>query len=209
MSRSRWGREGPPPEAYSRVTNPERFEPLIPVVQKIVDQLEKTYDVERTEGYGLDEELERNSELARPTISLRPRSEQAAPITVVFTTFPSVMVRFGKWNREWFPSCGCDACDEDVEGEIESFTESVQNATRCGLEEVVRNPQSPKRPKPPLTWRLRFPWRRGSDEGRWGWAGNLSESQLRSMRRSGIPRWWLPRFRREKKIKWGPWPLRK
>jgi hypothetical protein len=65
-------------------------------------RLEARFDVERTEGYGLDAELERMG-TTRSTIRLTRRSPRAAPVV------------FGGP----FPSCGCDACDEDAEGEIE------------------------------------------------------------------------------------------
>jgi hypothetical protein len=48
----RWGIEGPPPEAYTRVTNPERFQPLHSFTEGLVARLEARFDVERTEGYG-------------------------------------------------------------------------------------------------------------------------------------------------------------
>ena len=50
----------PPEEAYGRVTNPERFRVLHTVMLEILDKLEAEFDVRREEGYGLDEELERN-----------------------------------------------------------------------------------------------------------------------------------------------------
>ena len=102
--------------AYSRVANPERFRPLRTAMLEVIDRLENDFDLERTEGYGLDEELERGMDLARPDVRLTPKDPDAAPIVVVFSTFPGLRVRFGRWYIEPFPDCGCDACDESARG---------------------------------------------------------------------------------------------
>jgi len=99
----------PLPEAYSRVTNPERFRPLHTLMVELIGRLEATFDVEHVEGYGLDSELER-VDLARPSVKLVPRDTSAASIAVAFTAFPGLLVRIGRWRIEAFPSCGCDAC---------------------------------------------------------------------------------------------------
>ena len=72
----------PPDEAYGRVTNPERFEPLHSAMLETISRLEETFDVVRIEGYGLDEELEGRRGIARPSSnSLRstrmPRQSQS------------------------------------------------------------------------------------------------------------------------------------
>ena len=66
--------------AYSRVTNAERFLPLHTAMLEIVGQLENNFEGERTEGYGLDEELERGLDLARPYVKLTPEDPDAAPV---------------------------------------------------------------------------------------------------------------------------------
>jgi hypothetical protein len=43
----RWGPDGPPPEAYSRVTNPERFRPLHDFALTLLAQLHGSFDVDR------------------------------------------------------------------------------------------------------------------------------------------------------------------
>ena len=127
--RRRWGPEGPPEDAYSRVTNAERFRPLHPTMLEIIGRLENGFEVERTEGYGLDEELEKGLGLARPCVRLSPRDPDAAPIAVLFSAFPGLHVRFGRWHTEAFPSCGCDACDESAEDQIERLNEMVDDTT--------------------------------------------------------------------------------
>ena len=131
----------PPDEAYSRVTNPERFRPLHQAVLKMLDALEARFDVEREQGYGLDDELEdterKRVTLARPTIALKPTDPEAASVTIVLTDFPGLHIRFGRWFTDSFPSCGCDACDESAEGEIERVTQLIDSVTSGGFRETV------------------------------------------------------------------------
>ena len=132
--------ESPEDPAYSRVTNPERFRPLHSAMLEVLARLENDFDVERTEGYGLDTELERGLKPARPHVRLDPRDPEAAPIAVVFSTFPGLNVRFGRWFSEPFPSCGCDACDESAESEIERLNEMVDDVVAGRFREAIRRP---------------------------------------------------------------------
>ena len=127
MGRFNWGPDGPPEEAYSRVTEPERFRPLHQWSLNLLSGLEATYEVTREEGYSLDPELERTPP-ARPTVRLTPGRDGAAPIVVAFTehSHPAIYVRFGRFHTEPFPDCGCDACDEGAEDQFESFQEVVE-----------------------------------------------------------------------------------
>ena len=43
MRGDRWGIEGPPDEAYSQVTNPERFQPLHAAATELLDRLEREF----------------------------------------------------------------------------------------------------------------------------------------------------------------------
>ena len=137
---SRWGPEGPPDEAYSRVTDAERFRPLHSAMLEIIDRLENDYEVERAEGYGLDDELEKRLDLARPSVRISPRDPDAAPIGVTFTTFPGLYLRFGRWYTEPFPDCGCDACDETAEGAIERLKYVIDDVTAGRFREGIRCP---------------------------------------------------------------------
>ena len=130
----------PSDEAYSRVTNPERFRPLHEAALRLIDRLAADFDVERTEGYNLDVPgIERDVQ-ARPSINLSPNDSECAPITVVFTDFPGIRVWFGKWKEEPFPDCGCDACDSDADVEIAIMTQLFDSVTVGGVVEAVRIP---------------------------------------------------------------------
>jgi Family of unknown function (DUF6226) len=54
--------------------------------------------------------------LDRRCVSLlaRPRG---GSLTIVFTSFPGLLVRLGHWVVEPVPVCGCEACDETAEQE--------------------------------------------------------------------------------------------
>ena len=138
MSRDTWGPEGPPDEAYSRVTNPERFQPLHEAALRLLDRLGADFDVEMSEGYGLCVMGISEDRLTRPSIGLIPNDPECAPITVAFTDFPGVRVRFGKWKEEPFPDCGCDACDEDADTGIDRMTEMFESVIAGGFREAVR-----------------------------------------------------------------------
>ena len=108
---------GPLPEEYGRVTNPEKYRILIPAARDLLDYLEEEFDVRRDEGSDLDEELAGTK--FRPTIvRLTPVNEGAGPLGVALFDddegFPGLAARFGAWHIEHFPTCGCDACNEQL-----------------------------------------------------------------------------------------------
>ena len=126
MGRFNWDRSAgePPEEAYSRVTEPERFQPLHPWALELLAQLVADFEVECAEWDGPDGELER-TQLARPLVRLTPEGANRAPIVVAFTASPGLAVRFGRWHVEMFPDCACDACDLMPEDAFEEFMELV------------------------------------------------------------------------------------
>ncbi len=190
---SRWGPEGPPEEAYGRLTNPERFAPLHDAALELIARLEAGFDVERAEAYGLDEDLEGQRGLARPSVRLSPSDPEAAPITVVFTDFPGLFVRFGRWAEEIFPVCGCDACGGTAEEEIERLTEKTHSLTTNGLCETVEAPRGLFR----RDGSLEAEWRGPSSYGRhWSRIDRELARQMSDGRRRLV-------------LDWKPWPRRK
>lgn len=182
MTRNDWPHGTPPLEAYSRITNPERFRPLHTLALALVDQLAVDYDVVRTSAFVLLPAM-RPFEHALPSVTLTPASPRAAPIAMAFTKFPSVIVRYGNWLADPFPSCGCDACDETAEREGERL-EHLLGAVVAGH----------------LVERLSIPW---FGDARLHW-------ELGAHRRGGRS---LPRAEARtllsggaKKMAWQPWP---
>ena len=191
--RSRWGPEGPPEEAYSRVTNAKRFRPLHGAMLEIIGRLESDFDVAREDGYGLDEGLEGHFNRALPGVRLTPNDPGAAPIAVVFSSFPGLYVRFGRWYREPFPGCGCDACDESAEGNIKRLTRIIDNVTTGRFREGIRLPLMPL---------MGSGWR---ETEFWTPAGRSSISGDRVDRQSARR---LSGGRRRLNLDWKPWPSR-
>ena len=142
MRGDRWGINKPPEEAYSRVTNPERFLPLHAAATELVDRMEREYAVERLAGHDSGDEPGR-VRLARSPIRLVrlvPHDPQAAPIKVAHTDFPGLHLWFGSWRTEPFPGCGCDACDESAGREIEKMIRMVEAVVSGGFHEAMRVP---------------------------------------------------------------------
>jgi hypothetical protein len=114
----------PPPEAYERVTNPERFGPLHERADRLIDSLEAEYDVIREEATDVDEELSRFT-LVKPCVCLRPRRRDEAPLVFGWTSFPGLVVRLGRRDVNVYPVCGCDGCNESAEDQGELLEEDV------------------------------------------------------------------------------------
>ena len=136
-----WSDEGPPEEAYSRVTEPERFAPLHDWALDTVTRLERDYQVIRVEGVGLDHDLER-SQISRPTVKLTPLHESGAPVTIAFTGFPGPAVRAGRWVIEYFPSCGCEFLRSSPVWCITSCPVGFENPCTCHPEATAGKPWS-------------------------------------------------------------------
>ena len=168
----------PLPEEYSRVTNPERFRILHSAMLDTLARLEADFDVRREEGYGLDKELERDYPLARASVRLTPVDPEAAPVTVVFTDFPGLYLRFGLWWTEPLPDCSCDACGSSGEEEVEVLAELIEDVTTSGRFWESRDPH----------WTSRGIWGKSSGRRR-----NLG----------GTEDW-----SHQRQLNWKPWPRR-
>lgn len=117
---NRWGSEQPPEDSYSVDTNLKRFRPLHAVAEALIEYLEATYDVTVSEDHG-DDILHKRNDIVRAT-RVTPRDTAAAPLTFVFTAYPSVIIHAGVLTDFLHPICGCDACDSSWEyeaGEME------------------------------------------------------------------------------------------
>ncbi|MCZ2824333.1 MULTISPECIES: DUF6226 family protein [unclassified Modestobacter] len=115
----RWGPGGPPEDAYSRVTDPQRYASLHGVADRLVTDLVERY------GVSVTDEPVRPGEVR--AVRLHPRSAGSADLVVVHTEF-GVRLRAGRWVEESFPRCGCDACDEeptDLGEELGEFAADV------------------------------------------------------------------------------------
>jgi hypothetical protein len=187
MNGGRWGLEGPPPEAYSRVTNPERFAPLHPFALSHLQRLQEQFAVDRVEDYEPVRGLTQ-ADLARATVKLIPSDSRAAPIVVAFTKFPSLLLRCGLLVELGFPSCGCDACDATAEGEQEQLKLVMDAVVKGRFRESIRVP---------LWGEAQVNWEFQSNGNRMGGGERISRSRARA-----VVTW------RNRSIDWASWPLK-
>lgn len=124
---NRWGPAGPPDEAYSRVTDPQRYAPLHAIARDVLDDLQRRFDVTAH----ASSELDPNRTTQAPVTTLAPPDPGASPLSVTFTAFPGLVVRFGRTQREPIPECGCDACDETVD-DCASLLREIIDAVTAG-----------------------------------------------------------------------------
>lgn len=111
--------ETPSPDAYTRVSNAERFLPLHALAVDMMSRLGREYDVIETSAFELIPGIMRPFEYARPPMTLTPSSSKEAPISIAFTKFPGLIVRCGGLFHDSFPFCGCDGCAATFDREAE------------------------------------------------------------------------------------------
>jgi hypothetical protein len=170
---SRWGPEGPPADAYSRVTDPQRYLPLRDLADALVADLARCYDVDVT-----DEPVDGPRDVS--AVRVRPRSGDSAELVVVRTDV-GVRLRAGRWAEEAFPSCGCDACDEELDDVAELMAEFTADVVAGRLEEELRG-------------------------GLLG--GLLSVRRPRSSGNRSLPRARVRELGPPGRHEWAPWPVR-
>jgi hypothetical protein len=176
--------DGPPGDAYSRVTEPGRYAVLHDAAGELLDDLTERYIVERRES---GERLDPAGEPVR-VVRLIPRTPDAATMAVAFTAFPGLVVRFGRWYEQALPSCGCDACDEQPTDLIAELHRQTFAVVEGGLWERVRR-------------RVGGSWSETRLIGRDVSAGRgalLAAQDARAARREGFA---AP-------VRWAPWPCR-
>ena len=94
----------PSPEAYGRVSNPERYRILHRWGRELLDRLSAEFDVNRADVTG-QEPSPLRSDVAAPAVRLTPRAAGAGLLAVVFTGFPGLVVRCGRWHKVALPAC--------------------------------------------------------------------------------------------------------
>jgi hypothetical protein len=123
-------------EAYSSVTNPERYRVLHNAARDLLDRLERKYLVRRLDGLDTAPELVERFQ-ALEAVRLVPDSDDSAPLAIAFTEHPGIATRFGPWAQRAYPHCGCDACNEDPEGLIGELNRNADILTTEGFVEEV------------------------------------------------------------------------
>jgi len=181
---SRWAfAAGPPEDAYSVLTHPERFAPLMDVADALIDHLAATYHVTREDAESFPEFGEWGSLRA---VRLTPTDPLAARLTFGFADHPGLRVRAGVLHEDLFPVCACDACDEDVEALAEQLEDMVFDVVEGNFRERV---------SPGLDLRVGFEFEsvRGGRSGEGSPSLNVSRRELVAARKRlrGLPdgRW--------------------
>lgn len=132
MGRFNWGIDGPPQEAYSRVTEPERFAPLGVEADRLIAELASRFGIEPVT-------LDANPALVRRRafdriVRLEPR--EGSPLTFAFQGHYLTLL-FGWWQESVIPPCSCDACDEDAESAIAMMRQTVGRIVERGFTEEL------------------------------------------------------------------------
>lgn len=133
----RWNGGEPPAESYSVTHDLERFRPLHAVAEALIAHLVGEYDV------GVEDDPAAATKLVHPrddvvrAVRLVPADRTAAPMTFVFTSFPSVILHAGALHDFPYPVCGCDACDEDWEHLARELEWHVRAVVDGGFRERV------------------------------------------------------------------------
>lgn len=81
--------------------------------RELVAELRREFELEVRDGLADDPVLARSAVEFEEAVQLVPLGDRTSPITIAFTNFPAVFVRWGRWQLSAYPGCGCDACDED------------------------------------------------------------------------------------------------
>lgn len=131
----RWGMDNPPTETYSVCEHPERFRPIVGVAERLIDYLRSAYQVTVVEEV-IPRNVDSDIDVVR-RVSVTPKRPTAAPLTFDVSSFPGVRVRAGFAFGFTAPHCGCDACDDSVEGLIDELIEAVQAVVDGRLRERV------------------------------------------------------------------------
>lgn len=158
----RWGMGQPPEDTYSVTSNLERLQPLHTVAEALIAHLVETYGVDVSDDLASARDIMRPRDDVVRAVRLTPHNPRAAPLTFVFTSFPSVIVHAGALTDFLFPDCGCDACDdgwEDVAAEMEW---QVLAVAAGGLSEALSRGRHP-----------RYDWKIQASTGSYGSSGKM------------------------------------
>jgi hypothetical protein len=141
----RWGRDGPPYDAYSRTSHLDRYEPVQVVARALIDYLDRTYDVVVERGPSCTNIFARPELGFIPSpivvvdaVAVSPRELSCAPLAFGFTSFPGLYLRAGVLHDFHFPGCGCDACDEGIDDVLDRLERTVFAVTGGNYRESIK-----------------------------------------------------------------------
>ncbi len=134
---NRYRGKSPPDDSYSVDSNPQRFAPLHLVADALIEHLTASYAVEIIDDIATAADLiQERQDVLRAVRIIPPKSEQAT-LTVVYTSYPGVIVHAGLLQDFPFPLCGCDACDESLERVADELEQTVLSVVAGGFTEWI------------------------------------------------------------------------
>jgi hypothetical protein len=134
----RWRGESPPEDTYSVESDLGRFAPLLEVADALIAHLPQVHNVRAEEGLDFAGDLlTRRVDVVR-AVRLTPAADDAASLTFVFTSYPSVWLLAGEMTEFPFPICSCDACDETWWTQADRLEQVVFTVANGGFAEHVR-----------------------------------------------------------------------
>lgn len=132
----RWPDRHPPEGAHEGVRDPDRFEPLRPVANALIDWLLRTYDATLIRTVA--------AESAAPRVlDVVPRDPAAASVSFSLIEPSGVLITAGVLHEFRFPDCRCDACDEDIHDLAEDMEWIVRTVVSGGYSEHIDDSPSP------------------------------------------------------------------
>ncbi|MWV47957.1 hypothetical protein GRS96_01555 [Rathayibacter sp. VKM Ac-2803] len=134
---TRWGGGSPPDESYSVTSDTERFRPLHTIADALIEHLVRTCDVTIEDDPALASRDEAEISWATRAVRLTPASAEAAPLTIVYTVFPGILLHAGALHRFEYPVCGCDACDDDWTALADDLERAILDVVAGRYEESV------------------------------------------------------------------------
>jgi hypothetical protein len=134
---NRWDGASPPADAYSRVSNLQRFAPLHAVASALIEWLQTTFDVTIEQSPVIATDLLNEPDDVVSAIRVVPDDPSSATLTFVLTRFPGVVIHAGSLHDFRFPGCGCDACDDNAENVADELEWTVRTVVSGGYSERI------------------------------------------------------------------------
>ncbi|KFF60104.1 hypothetical protein JF66_06740 [Cryobacterium sp. MLB-32] len=134
---NRWDGGCPPTDAYSRVSNLQRFAPLHDVAIALIEWLQNTFDVTVEHSPSATADLLHMPDDVVSAIRVVPHDPSAATLTFVLTQFPGVVIHAGTLHDFRFPGCGCDACDDNATSVADELEWTVRTVASGGYSERI------------------------------------------------------------------------
>lgn len=183
---NRWAGAAPPEDTYSLSTHPARFAPLHDIADALIAYLSEVFDVEVAESDAFAADLLHLPGQMRRAVRVIPTDPASAGLTFVYTPYPGVALHAGLLHDFWYPTCGCDACDESWESEAERMEDLVGAV-------VTGNYQERFEAGSPAWIEYSVTKPEGSASGR-SQAGDLPPSRIRQAKETlmQIPEGWAP-----------------